>query len=99
MIAPVGAYQPRVAANGNGVFLVVYTAVYGSTYSLEMRLVEVTPSAWPSSAGIPPAVVIKAGEDYALTYRTGLGGIPSCSSSWSRGRRGSAAGLACGSPG
>jgi hypothetical protein len=76
VIAPVGAYQPRVAANGNGVFLVVYTAVYGSTYSLEMRLVEVTPSAWPSSAGISPAVVIKAGEDYALTYRTGLGWNP-----------------------
>ena len=29
VIAPVGAYQPRVAANGNGVFAVVYTAVYG----------------------------------------------------------------------
>ena len=99
VIAPVGAYQPRVAANGNGVFLVVYTAVYGSTYSLEMRLVEVTPAPGRPQPGFSPAVVIKAGEDYALTYRTGLGWYPSCSSSWSRGRRGSAAGLACGSPG
>ena len=74
VIAPIGAYAPRVVSNGTGLFAVTYTGVIGTSYSLELRFVEVTPSVWPG--GVSPAVVISAGGDYALTYRTGLAWQP-----------------------
>ena len=75
VIAPVGAWRPRVASNGNGLFAVVYTGLYGSNYSLEVRMVEVAPRNW--SGGVSPATVIKAGTDIALTFQTSIAWSPS----------------------
>jgi len=69
-IASVGAFNPRVASNGAGLFLVTYAYVVNNTYTLEARVINV------ATGVISSAFTIQAGGDFALTYRPGIAWHP-----------------------
>jgi hypothetical protein len=69
-IASVGAFNPRVASNGAGLFLVTYTYVVNNAYTLEARVISV------ATGVVSNTFTIRAGGDFALTYRPGIAWHP-----------------------
>jgi hypothetical protein len=65
-------FNPRVASDGNGHFLALYSTEQSGTFRRRVKVLDASGTVTPAAGVGPTGLVVAEGADFALTHRPGL---------------------------